>query len=127
MQRRASLAKGILTAVVAFGGAAGAGGQELSQGLELFEKKTDARDSAKKVEEKSMPIPTWQQNEQPLGESRSIAQVGARFVKDQGEIWTSPARLRFADLQWLVPVRGFSARFFLTPQRFSHPHSLNPS
>ncbi len=121
------MAKGILTAVVAFGGAAGAGGQELSQGLELFEKKTDVRDSAKKVEEKSMPIPTWQQNEQPLGESRSIAQIGARFVKDQTEIWSSPARLRFSDLQWLVPAGGFAAGLFVTDNGFSKHLSRNPA
>jgi len=127
MLTKASLATGILSAVVAFGGAAGAGGQELSRELELFAKKTDVRDSAEKVEEKSMPTATWLQNEQPLGESRNIAQIGARFVKDQGEIWSSPARLRFSDLQWLVPAGGFTAGLLVTDNSFSKHLSRNPA
>ena len=74
-----------------------------------------------------MPTATWQQNEQPLGESRSIAQIGARFVKDQAEIWSSPARLRFSDLQWLVPAGGFAGALFVTDKGFSKHLSQNPA
>jgi membrane-associated phospholipid phosphatase len=127
MHRKASVMTGIFSAVVALGSVAGAVGQELSRGTEPFARKTDVRDSVEKVEEKSLPAPAWQQNEQPLGESRSIAQMGARFVKDQGEIWTSPARLRFSDLQWLVPAGGFAGALFVTDNGFSKHLSRNPA
>jgi hypothetical protein len=32
-----------------------------------------------------------------------------RFVNDQRMIWTSPARLRFSDTEWLVPLSGIAA------------------
>src|SRR5437879_11483253 len=35
-----------------------------------------------------------------------------RFVGDQREIWTSPARLRFSDTEWLVPLSGITAGLF---------------
>src|SRR5258708_14951874 len=37
-----------------------------------------------------------------------------RFFRDQQEIWTSPARLRFSDTDWLVPVSGITAGLFVT-------------
>src|ERR1700737_4347358 len=32
-----------------------------------------------------------------------------RFVGDQREIWTSPAKLRFSDTEWLFPLSGITA------------------
>src|SRR4029077_5473672 len=29
-----------------------------------------------------------------------------RFIGDQREIWASPAKLRFSDTEWLVPLSG---------------------
>jgi len=34
--------------------------------------------------------------------------VEARFVGNQKEILTSPARLRFSDTEWLVPLSGIA-------------------
>ncbi|MGD0791461.1 MAG: hypothetical protein ABR920_06795 [Terriglobales bacterium] len=34
--------------------------------------------------------------------------VEARFVGDQKEIWTTPARLRFSDTEWLIPLSGIA-------------------
>src|SRR5713101_6590401 len=36
-----------------------------------------------------------------------------RFIGDQREIWTSPARLRFSDTEWLVPLSGITAGLFV--------------
>src|SRR2546427_2101180 len=36
-----------------------------------------------------------------------------RFVRDQREIWTSPARIRFSDTEWLVPLSGITAGLFV--------------
>src|SRR5260370_42324761 len=42
-----------------------------------------------------------------------------RFVGDQREIWTSPARLRFSDTEWLVPVGGITPRLMEADPDFS--------
>jgi membrane-associated phospholipid phosphatase len=58
--------------------------------------------------------------EAPLGLMR-------RFVGDQKEIWTSPARLRFSDTEWLVPLSGIAAGLFVTDRDFNKHLSHNPS
>src|SRR6266850_7659900 len=50
-----------------------------------------------------------------------------RFVGDQREIWTSPARLRFSDTEWLVPLSGIAAGLFVTDHDFSKHLSQNPT
>jgi capsule assembly protein Wzi/PAP2 superfamily protein len=50
-----------------------------------------------------------------------------RFAGDQKEIWTSPARLRFCDAQWLVPLSGITAGLFVTDRDYSKHLSQNPT
>jgi membrane-associated phospholipid phosphatase len=50
-----------------------------------------------------------------------------RFIGDQREIWTSPARLRFSDTDWLVPLSGITAGLFVTDRDFSKHLSQNPT
>src|SRR5437016_4660234 len=50
-----------------------------------------------------------------------------RFIGDQREIWTSPAKLRFSDTEWLVPLSGVTAGFFVTDRDFSMHLSQNPT
>jgi hypothetical protein len=50
-----------------------------------------------------------------------------RFVNDQREIWTSPARLRFPDAEWLVPLSGITAGLFVTDRDYSKRLSQNPT
>src|ERR1700674_3264452 len=50
-----------------------------------------------------------------------------RFVVDQREIWTSPAKLRFSDTEWLVPLSGVTAGLFVTDRDFSNHLSQNPA
>src|SRR5712664_4363319 len=50
-----------------------------------------------------------------------------RFVRDQREIWTSPAKLRFSDTEWLVPLSGITAGLFVTDRDFSKHLSQNPA
>jgi capsule assembly protein Wzi/PAP2 superfamily protein len=50
-----------------------------------------------------------------------------RFVDDQRRIWTSPARLRFSDTEWLVPLSGIAAGLFATDRDFSKHLSHNPT
>jgi membrane-associated phospholipid phosphatase len=49
------------------------------------------------------------------------------FARDQEHLWTSPARLRFADATWLVPLGGVTAALFATDRQYSASLSKNPS
>jgi membrane-associated phospholipid phosphatase len=59
-------------------------------------------------------------------EGTQMGLVG-RFLDDQREIWTGPARLRFSDTEWLVPLGGITAGLFATDRDFSKHLSQNPS
>jgi len=50
-----------------------------------------------------------------------------RFIGDQREIWTSPAKLRFSDAEWLVPLSGITAGLFVTDSDYSKHLSHNPT
>ena len=49
----------------------------------------------------------------------SFKGLGKEFLQDQEQIWTSPAKLRFSDAQWLVPVSGITAGLFVTDTDYS--------
>src|SRR5216684_2840147 len=50
-----------------------------------------------------------------------------RFVDDQKQIWTSPARLRFPDAEWLVPLSGITAGLIVTDRDYSKHLPQNPA
>jgi len=58
---------------------------------------------------------------------RSFKGLEKEFLLDQKQIWTSPAKLRFSDMQWLVPVSGITAGLFVTDTDYSNHLSHNPS
>src|SRR5258708_36685624 len=63
----------------------------------------------------------------PFESSRSGLQgLGKRFLEDQEQIWRSPAKIRFSDTQWLVPVSGITAGLLVTDRDFSKDLSQNP-
>jgi membrane-associated phospholipid phosphatase len=62
----------------------------------------------------------------PSGASYSFSGLAKDFLIDQKEIWTSPARVRFADADWLVPTAGIAAGFFSTDQDIGRHLSNNP-
>src|ERR1700730_16872365 len=77
--------------------------------------------------------PTSKKNEPPeptevakTSEGSRTGLVG-RFARDQREIWMSPAKLRFSDTEWLVPLSGITAGLFVTDRDFSKHLSQNPS
>jgi len=49
------------------------------------------------------------------------------FADDQKQTWTSPARTRFSDATWLVPLAGVTAGLFATDRQFSGSLSQNPA
>jgi membrane-associated phospholipid phosphatase len=58
---------------------------------------------------------------------RGFEGLGKRFLEDQKQIWTSPARLRFSDTDWLVPLSGITAGLFVTDRDFNKHLSQSPS
>src|SRR5881392_176426 len=61
------------------------------------------------------------------GFGRGFHGLARDFLGDQEQIWTSPARLRFSDTEWLVPLSGVTAGLFVTDRDFSKPLSQNPT
>ncbi|MGC2246035.1 MAG: capsule assembly Wzi family protein [Terriglobales bacterium] len=49
------------------------------------------------------------------------------FLQDQKHIWSSPARMRFSDATWLVPLGGVAAGLFATDRQYSVSLSQNPA
>src|SRR5215475_5194274 len=56
-----------------------------------------------------------------------FVKLGEDFLQDQKQIWTSPARLRFSDADWLVPFGGITTGLFVTDRDFSKHLSQNPT
>jgi hypothetical protein len=54
-------------------------------------------------------------------------ELGKEFLMDQKQIWTSPAKIRFSDTQWLVPLTGITAGLIVTDADYSRQLSHNPS
>lgn len=59
-------------------------------------------------------------------EGKQMGLLG-RLADDQREIWTSPARIRFSDTAWLVPLGGVAAGLFATDRDFSKHLNRNPA
>ena len=57
----------------------------------------------------------------------SPLRLASDFLLDQKQIWTSPARLRFSDAEWLVPLSGITAGLFVTDRDYSKHVSQNPT
>jgi len=59
--------------------------------------------------------------------SLGASQLGKRFLLDQKEIWTSPARLRWTDANWLLPLSGVTTGLLVTDVHSSRHISQNPA
>src|SRR5215470_3925555 len=66
-------------------------------------------------------------NEFSLTAQHRWTSLGKDFFLDQKQIWTSPAKLRLTDANWLVPVAGITAGLLVTDRDFSSRLSQNPS
>src|SRR5258708_38698882 len=60
------------------------------------------------------------------GFGRGFKGLTSDFLGDQRQIWTSPARLRFSDTEWLVPVGGITARAFRSHAALHQPPVPDP-
>lgn len=74
----------------------------------MTQKMTDPSQTAK--------IPDW-----------SSTGLLGRFLKDQAGIWTSPAKIRWPDADWMVPFAGISAALFATDASFNQSQHNTPA
>ncbi len=112
---------GILGAALLFSAAMArlSSAQEQVTGPTPSEAATEKHDSSSKGNEK---------------EAHSIAKTSGgtqpgllkRFLDDQQRVWTSPAKLRIPDTEWLVPLSGFTAGLVVTDSDFNKSLSHNP-
>src|SRR6266404_8128690 len=65
--------------------------------------------------------------ETPAARPPGINGLARQFLSDQEQIWTSPAKIRFSDTQWLVPASGIAAGLFITDSDYSKHLSHNPT
>ena len=63
----------------------------------------------------------------PPPPSRGVKGLGKEFLQDQKQIWTSPAKIRLTDIQWLLPMSGITAGLFVTDSDYSKHLSNSPS
>jgi len=103
--------------------------------VSAFPQSSEKRDQ-KAEAEKSRDMqqqPKIQNNGKNEDEQTSVALppsakgLGERFLLDQKQIWTSPGQLRWTDANWLVPLSGITAAFFVTDADMSRHISHNPT
>src|SRR6266853_6249942 len=90
----------------------------------------DAKESSSGVTNKMSPTKKTASGPElePFENSKpGLTGLGKRFLEDQEQIWASPAKVRFSDAQWLVPVSGITAGLFVTDSDFSRHLSQNPT
>lgn len=90
-----------------------------------------AKQSGADARAKEMTAPKKMTNDpeaEPFESSkRSFNGLAKRFLEDQEQMWTSPAKIRFSDTQWLVPMSGVAAGLFVTDRDFSKHLIQNPT
>src|SRR5467141_4576952 len=97
------------------------------------EKQQEAKEKqgGPKAEEKEMVQPkqhaSMPDQEPVLRSQHGFLGLGKDFLLDQKQIWTSPARLRFSDTDWLVPLSGITAGLLVTDRDFSKHLKQNPT
>src|SRR5712691_5537115 len=127
MQRGARLTVGILSMVAALGGVPWTMAQEASQEAGL--RPASLVLSNPRSTPKAQPVanPVEPRRDDSFGKGENIFQLGTRFAKDQKDIWTTPARVRFSDTEWLAPLGGLGAGLFVTDRDFNAHLSQDPA
>lgn len=65
-------------------------------------------------------------NPQPATSEDTLRGLPAQLLHDQITMWSSPARAKFSDTTWLVPLGGFAAALFATDANVSTHLSNSP-
>src|SRR5260370_30154213 len=110
------------TLVCSVGNASVTYAQEQGMGQVASETASEKHNSASKTDESAETSAVTKTSQgTPTG-------LVGRFFGDQREIWKSPARLRFSDTEWLVPLSGITAGPFGAGARFQkNPFGKTPN
>ena len=73
-----------------------------------------------------VPSPVFNDQHQYRNENQ-LKRIARDLLSDQKDLWTSPARLRAADADWLVPLSGITAGLFTTDAEYSRSLSHYPA
>ena len=88
----------------------------------------DTKEADTNEEGKSKELPANLDLQDFTATSRhGLTQLTSDFLHDQKQIWTSPAKLKISDTEWLFPLSGITAGLFVTDQDFSKHLSQNPT
>src|SRR5579864_5027604 len=64
---------------------------------------------------------------EPIAKADSaFSDAGRQFLSDQRAIWTSPARLRWQDAEWIFPIAGITTGMIFTDPSLSRSLSHKP-
>jgi hypothetical protein len=113
--------------LVVGGAALGAARQQEPQVQHSIPAAPTAPEAQEKDETQPVPDKTGSTQDPVLPSHHGLAGLEKRFLEDQKQIWTSPARLRLSDADWLVPAGGFAAGLFATDRDVSIHLSQNPT
>ncbi len=80
-----------------------------------------------KVEDTKKKIAGDPDREFTASPPRGVKALAKEFLLDQEQIWTSPAKIRLSDTQWLLPLSGITAGLFVTDTDYSKRLSTTPS
>ncbi|MGC2753562.1 MAG: capsule assembly Wzi family protein [Candidatus Acidiferrum sp.] len=99
------------------------------QGQEESERNAKPNSSAKEAKEKDTKKKTADAPDPDFTTSppRGVKALAKEFLLDQEQIWTSPAKIRLSDTQWLLPLSGITAGLFVTDTDYSSRLSKTPS
>jgi hypothetical protein len=97
---------------------------EEQRGRDEKQGSSDGEAKGKTAKKKIAEDPQAPSFEPPAG---GVKGLGKEFLLDQKQIWTSPAKIRFSDTQWLVPLSGITAGLIVTDADYNRQLSHNPS
>src|ERR1700741_5555477 len=126
MRRTAQLVLGLALSLVLAGNL-----MALPQEQEKQEKAAQAEKSGEAPKEQKPKVEDASKDDEDKETSvtmpHSVRGLGERFLLDQKQIWTSPAKLRYTDLGWIIPAGGFTSMLFFTDKNVSSSISHNPT
>lgn len=84
-------------------------------------------ETAAKTEPKESGNPAPENYEVSPTTNHRFSALTSDFWNDQKQIWTSPAKVRLSDTEWLFPLSGIAAGLFVTDRDFSKHLSQSPT
>jgi membrane-associated phospholipid phosphatase len=118
---------GVLGVALMFvlGTACAATAEELGVGASTSEDDSAGHESSSQSSSQTSEAP----GRNPMAKIHNRTSMGliGRFLKDQEEIWTGPAKMRAEDVNWMLPFAGLSGALFATDSSFHKSQSGAPA